>query len=133
MNKPIIILLMATITLGIAKIFETLGSKYDIFIFAFIYSFFGFFVISFMRPKKIEENVNRKSIKWGFVIGIVNIFCVFFILMALKLGPAAKTFPINSLSVIPAMIFSWIYYKERLSWKGYVGIAFAIVAILLLK
>lgn len=46
---------------------------------------------------------------------------------ALQLGPASIVVPIDKLSIVVTVAFAWVFFKERLSGKGFLGL-FLIVA-----
>lgn len=134
MDNKFTILVLAILTLGTAKIIESIASKYNIFLFVSIYPLAGFITMSLLKKKGTNsKEIKKKSIKWALLIGIIHTIAVFSVLLALRIGDTSKTFPLNSLNIIPVMLFSLVFYNERVSWKGYLGIAFGIVAIFLLK
>ncbi len=91
------------------------------------------FTIQFLR-KKIK--MTKKSIIGGICLGIPNFFSIFLLLKVLSGfdGDGALVFPVFNISVILlAAIASYILFKEHLSSINKVGLAIAIIAILLIS
>ncbi len=81
---------------------------------------------------KVEHN--SKSIYYGLLIGFLGAGGQLALLSkAIVTGPAYLIFPIISLSPVVTIIMSTILLKERAGWKGWAGIALALIAIPLLS
>lgn len=80
---------------------------------------------------KLEHD--KKSILLGCIIGFTGAGGQLVLFQALRTGPAYLVFPFISLSPVITIILSYIFLKERASKKGWIGIVFAIVAIILLS
>lgn len=90
-----------------------------------------------MLLKIYLQNVQweRKSMKWGLVLGTVNYFAIFFLLLALtesNIG-GSVLFPINSVSIVAlSTLGSYVIFSERLNFLNKVGFALSILAIILI-
>jgi len=80
---------------------------------------------------KLEHD--KKSILLGCIIGFTGAGGQLVLFQALRTGPAYLVFPFISLSPVITIILSYIFLKERASKKGWIGIVFAIAAIILLS
>ena len=80
---------------------------------------------------KLEHD--KKSIILGCIIGFTGAGGQLVLFQALRTGPAYLVFPFISLSPVITIILAFIFLKERASKKGWLGIAFAIIAIILLS
>ena len=63
------------------------------------------------------------------IFGTIGILCNFYAIDKLVLSDASM---LNKMSPFFTILFSWIFLKEKLSWKTYAFIAVVIVGILLL-
>lgn len=87
-----------------------------------------------IKSLKKSENFNLKNIIAGVALGIPNYFSIAFLLKALKTeGLESSTlFTINNVSIVLlTTIFGVLLFKEKLRFKNWIGIATAIVSILL--
>lgn len=83
-----------------------------------------------LKKIKWKLNKDRHSIIWGLIIGFTGAGGQLILFTgAIAHGPAYLIFPIISLSPVITIILSVILLKERASWKGWIGICLAIVAI----
>ena len=136
MMRAYLWLLTAFLTSALVRIVVKLGSNYEIFPFiAFSYSFGSLFAL--VTGRKIKERIGKvtlkNSLKFGFLIGIINFIAFYSQLLALSIGKASIIFPITSLAIYLAVILSILVYKEPLTLKKVVGIIFSLIAIILLS
>ncbi|MDY0779469.1 EamA family transporter [Tenacibaculum sp. IB213877] len=101
-----------------------------IFLIAFL---FGIVLICY---KAITSNINfeKKSIIGGILLGIPNYFSIEFLLKALKTEglESSALFTINNVSIVLlTTIFGLLLFKEKLLPKNWIGIATAVVSIIL--
>ena len=80
---------------------------------------------------KLEAD--KKSILLGCVIGLTGAGGQLILFQALRTGPAYLVFPFISLSPVITIILSYFFLKERASKKGWIGITFALIAIIFLS
>ncbi|MBR5905814.1 MAG: DMT family transporter [Bacteroidales bacterium] len=78
---------------------------------------------------KFKLDVRPKSILLGMGVGLLGAGGQLALFEALKYGPGYLVIPMISVAPIITVILSAIFLKERVSKFGYVGIAFAFVAL----
>ena len=76
---------------------------------------------------------DRRSLRLGAAIGFLGAGGQIVLFEALRLGPAYLIFPIVALSPVVTILLSWLWRGERAGWRGWSGIALALVAIPLLS
>lgn len=76
---------------------------------------------------------DKKSILLGSLIGFTGAGGQLILFQALRTGPAYLVFPFVSMSPVVTIILALIFLKERASKKAWVGILFALIAIILLS
>lgn len=76
---------------------------------------------------------NRRSILLGSVIGLTGAGGQLILFQALRSGPAYLVFPFISLSPVVTILLSAIFLRERASFRGWIGIILALLAIPLLS
>jgi drug/metabolite transporter (DMT)-like permease len=84
---------------------------------------------------KKQERFELKSIAAGAILGIPNYFSIYTLLAALKSGTmqASALIPVNNISVvIISTIIAVLLFKEKLNAKNKLGLALALVAIILI-
>lgn len=77
--------------------------------------------------------LDKKSIILGCIIGLTGAGGQLILFQALRTGPAYLVFPFISLSPVVTIILSYFFLKERASKKGWIGIALALAAIILIS
>lgn len=82
---------------------------------------------------KWKLEYNGKSILLGSIIGFLGAGGQLILFQALRTGPAYLVFPFISLSPVITIILSYFFLKERASFRGWVGIGLALLAIPLLS
>ncbi len=80
---------------------------------------------------KLEHD--RRSIFLGLVIGFTGAGGQLVLFEALRSGPAYLVFPFISLSPVVTILLSYVLLKERASFRGWIGIVLALIAIPLLS
>jgi len=80
---------------------------------------------------KLETN--KKAILYGLIIGVAGAAGQLILFQALRTGPAYLVFPFVSLSPLVTILLSLLILKEKASFKSWVGIIIALVAIPLLS
>jgi len=80
---------------------------------------------------KLETN--KKAILYGLIIGIAGAAGQLILFQALRTGPAYLVFPFVSLSPLVTILLSLLILKEKASFKSWIGIIIALVAIPLLS
>lgn len=100
---------------------------------------FGFAAISgfcFVGIKSIKKplKVNFKNVAAGVFLGVPNYFSIFFLLRALQGGglDSAAIFTLNNVAIVMlTTLLGIILFKEKMSSKNWIGIALAIISIVL--
>jgi drug/metabolite transporter (DMT)-like permease len=83
-----------------------------------------------MRHVKWKLDKNKKSIFYGFIIGLLGAGGQLILFTgAIVHGPAYLIFPIISLSPVVTILLSVFFLREGASKKGWLGIALALLAI----
>ena len=105
------------------------------FMIAFIYliaTLFGIMLVAYdlIRGKSKWQS---KNLLGGIVLGVINFFSTFCVFHAMRYFDNVVLFPIYNIGVecLTALI-GWLLFKEKLSWKNYLGLAIAIVAVVLI-
>ena len=105
------------------------------FMIAFIYFvalLFGIIIVAY--------DLIRGNSKWqwrsalgGIVLGVINFFSTFSIYHAMRCFDNVVLFPIYNIGVVSVTALTgWLLFKERLTWKNYVGLGIAILAVILI-
>jgi uncharacterized membrane protein len=82
------------------------------------------------------EKLELRSVVGGLLLGIPNFLSLYFLLLALASfgNSAAFVFPIyNILSMLVSSLAAWLIYKEKLNHYNRMGLALAVLAILLIS
>ena len=103
----------------------------DIFLFLIFLS--AFVVGSIYLIAKGSFKFDKKSIVYGFLIGIVNLYSSFFLLLALENLSGALVFSAtNMLNVFLGTLLGVFYWKDQLKRNQIWGLGLAVMAIILL-
>ena len=106
------------------------------FMIAFIYLIamvFGILLVSFdlFRGKSKWQN---KSIVGGIALGVINFFSTYCIFHAMRCFDNVILFPVYNVGVVSlTALIGWLLFKEKLTWKNYLGLAVAILAVVLIS
>ena len=118
------------------KLTEQQNSSDDMgFMIAFIYfiaMLFGFLVVAF--------DLIRSKSKWqwknaigGITLGVINFFSTFCVYNAMRCFDNVVLFPVYNIGVVClTALTGWLLFKEKLTWKNYMGLAIAIIAVILI-
>ena len=93
----------------------------------------GFSTIGFKRLYN-RQKLNRKSIPFGIVLGIVNYGSMYFLLKALRVEgyESSSVFTINNVAIVGvSCLVGLLLFKELISKMNWVGILTALVSIIL--
>ena len=82
---------------------------------------------------KWKLEYDGRSIFLGCIIGFLGAGGQLILFQALRTGPAYLVFPFISLSPVITIILSYFFLKERASFRGWIGIGLALLAIPLLS
>lgn len=133
---PVLIFFGTGIGDVLMKLTETANTSADITpMIAFIYSVsfvFGLLLVG-------ADLVRGKS-KWqwknavgGIILGVVNFFSTYFVYHAMRVFDNVVLFPIYNIGVVClTAICGLLLFKEKLTWKNYLGLGIAILAVILI-
>ncbi len=133
---PILIFFGTGIGDILMKFTEQLNQAEDMtFMIAFIY----FVALVFGLILVIVDLVRGKS-KWawknalgGLALGLVNYFSTSSIYQSMRVFDNVVLFPIYNIGVVSlTALIGWLFFKEKLTWKNYLGLAIAIIAVYLI-
>lgn len=118
---------------GMSKVFEQLGErKYDDHFLFYTFLMAGILCLILIWKKK--EKMQLPDLWCGILVGIPNYLSTRFLLKALADIPAYLAYPVYSVGTIVLIsLVSMTIYKDKLSKRQYVGIAFVIAALVLLN
>lgn len=75
---------------------------------------------------------SSSELSLGALLGTVNVLALLFLILALAALPAVVVFPISAaVGIVGNALASWVFWKERPSRRGWLGIALAAVAVVL--
>lgn len=95
---------------------------------------FGLMIWLFRLANK-SSTFSIKNLVAGILLGIPNYFSIYFLFMALRSGglQTAQIFPVNNVGVVLlSTLLSILIFREQLSKVNYLGLALAIISILLI-
>lgn len=96
-----------------------------------------FFAIgpSFVLEKHLHKRGGEKkgTMQLGIAMGVANTTAFYLLLTALKTGPASVIFPVIALALLVSIILSMVVFKEKLGRHKTLAVAFALVAIILMR
>jgi drug/metabolite transporter (DMT)-like permease len=105
------------------------------FMIAFIYfiaMLFGILIVAYdlIRGKSKWQ---WKSALGGIGLGIINFFSTFCVYNAMRCFDNVVLFPVYNIGVVSVTALTgWLLFKEKLTWKNYLGLAIAIIAVILI-
>lgn len=105
------------------------------FMIAFIYSValvFGIIIVVFdiVRGKSKWQ---WKSAMGGIMLGVINYFSTYCVMNAMRFYDNVVLFPIYNIGVVSlTALIGWLCFKEKLTWKNYLGLGIAIIAVILI-
>ncbi len=82
---------------------------------------------------KWELEYDKKSILYGSLAGLLGATGQLVLFITLRLAPAYLVFPLLSLTPVVTILLSVAFLKEKTGKLGWIGIAVAIIAIILLS
>ena len=105
------------------------------FMIAFIYfiaMLFGILLVAYdlIRGKSKWQ---WKSAMGGIGLGVINFFSTYSVYHAMRYFDNVVLFPIYNIGVVSlTALTGWLLFKEKLTWKNYLGLAIAIIAVILI-
>ena len=105
------------------------------FMIAFIYFIallFGILIVAYDLIR-CKSKWQWKSALGGIGLGVINFFSTFSIYHAMRCYDNVVLFPIYNIGVVSVTaLVGWLLFKEKLTWKNYLGLAIAIIAVILI-
>ena len=102
---------------------------------AFIYGIsflFSLLMVGFDFAKK-QSKWQWKNMVGGMILGGVNFFSTYFVYQAMRVFDNVVLFPIYNIGVVClTALCGWLLFKEKLTWKNYLGLGIAVVAVILI-
>ena len=134
-KKTILTLAIATVLLGITGFIYKLGAvaggnSISILIGQAVIFFPLAFISCYHKEKKII--FVWKYLYLGFSAALFLFLGLYFLLEALKYGPASTIVPISQMSFVVTTIVGIFIFKEKILWQKILGLACSIGAIILL-
>ena len=118
------------------KITETANQSSDMTpMIAFIYGVSFLFSLLLMGYDllKGKSKWQWKNAVGGIILGLVNFFSTYSIYHAMRVFDNVVLFPIYNIGVVCLTALAGLaFFKEKLTWKNYLGLAIAIIAVLLI-
>lgn len=102
-----------------------------------IFGIAGCIGITILLIQKIKGSLdlNLKNLLGGIALGIPNFGSIYFLVLALRSGgvESSTIFPLNNVAIVMVSTFLGILlFKERMFPKNWIGIAFAVISIILI-
>ena len=106
---------------------------------SFMIAFIYFIAMLFGIILVIYDLIRGKS-KWqwrsalgGIGLGVINFFSTYSIYHAMRFFGNVILFPVYNIGVVSVTALTgWLLFKEKLTWKNYLGLAIAIIAVILI-
>lgn len=105
------------------------------FMIAFIYAIAMLFSIILVAYDLIrgKSKWQMKSLFGGIALGVINFFSTYCVFHAMRYFDNVVLFPIYNIGVVClTALVGWLLFKEKLTWKNYLGLAIAIIAVVLI-
>ena len=102
---------------------------------AFIYSVSFLFSVPLAGYSLVKgkSQWQWKNAAGGIVLGVVNFFSTFFVYHAMRVFDNVVLFPVYNIGVVCLTALAGLaLFKEKLTWKNYLGLGIAIVAVILI-
>ena len=101
---------------------------------------FVYFISFLFGVMLVAYDLIRGKSKWqwksalgGLALGTVNFFSTCCIYRAMRVFDNVVMFPVYNIGVVClSALAGWLLFKEKLTWKNYLGLVIAIVAVLLI-
>lgn len=92
-------------------------------------------IIALIYDLTVRKNKFRfKAIVAGVVLGVPNYFSIYFLLKALEHGDASYIYPVNNIGIVGfSAVVAWLFFKEHLTVKNWIGLGLAVTAIALMS
>jgi drug/metabolite transporter (DMT)-like permease len=109
----------------------------SVFIFLGAFIFGSVYYLANKWMKKIPGNdFALKTLFWGIMLGIPNLFSIWFLLLAIGKSnlPGSVIFPVNNSGIVVlSVLVAAVFFQERFTLKKVVGLVLALISIVLLS
>ena len=133
---PILIFFSTGIGDVLMKITETKNLSDDLTpMVAFIYGISFLFSLLLMGYDLIKgkSKWQWKNAVGGIALGMVNFFSTYSVYHAMRVFDNVVLFPVYNIGVVClTALCGWLLFKEKLTWKNYLGLGIAIIAVILI-
>ena len=92
----------------------------------------AWFIVFYQKKQNTIKSIDKKSWVFLFLSGLATGASWLCFYKALQTGPASAVVPIDKLSIVITVIFSYVVFKEKLNFKSLAGLIFIVVGTLLL-
>lgn len=108
--------------IGISDVEANLGTA----IRTVIVLFMAWFIVFFTHKQKMLSKIMPKELLFICLSGITTGAAWLCYYRALQIGPASVIVPIDKLSILVSIFFSYLVFKEKLSLKAAIGLLFIV-------
>ena len=137
MNTPFMLALLALISGGLVTFLWKVAGANQVYVPSYMVVemlFFGLTAVAIHLVQRHPFDLSPKMTGFGALGGILAAISVYAMLLAFRLGGQGSIiFPIAGLSVIVAVILSYIVYREPISATKMVGVGLGISSIIILS
>ncbi|MEO8105992.1 MAG: DMT family transporter [Actinomycetes bacterium] len=129
----ILLALGSSIAFGLTDFLGGLAARRaHIFLLGTITQPFGLVVLLVVAPL-VGGTVTSEVWLWGAISGLGGAFAYVFLFRALAMGPMSVASPISALVAVVLPVIAGVAFGERLPLLGWVGIAFGMLAVLMVS
>ena len=98
----------------------------------FIALLFGILIVAYDLIRG-RSKWQWKSAVGGIGLGVINYFSTSSVYQAMRCFDNVMLFPVYNIGVVSlTALVGWMLFKEKLTWKNYLGLAIAIIAVILI-
>ena len=96
----------------------------------FVSAFFVTTMLYYMRKPRLEP----ETLKWGALLGTANFGNYLFLVLALTVLPGLAVYPVIAASEVGLLaVAGVVLWKEKVGIRSWLGIALAVIAIVLIQ
>lgn len=123
----------ASITSILAKIgIESVESNLGTAIRTTVVLLMAWFIVFYQKKQATIRTIDKTSWIYLILSGLTTGASWLFFFYALQKGPASIVVPIDKLSIVVTVIFSYFVFNEKLSEKSFIGLILIVIGTLLL-
>jgi len=91
------------------------------------------FTITAKRYIDHKKSITLHTIIGGTILGLINFGSTYYILKSMGIFTSSVVFPVTNAGVVTlSALVGWLFFKEKLSLRNWIGILLAIAAILMI-